>query len=477
MTGVGTITITEKTEKNIGSAPNTNHVESPIPVRGKVSAKWQGISEWMRSDSPMAKGLEKMLDQVDLEGLKSIASGLRNGMNCHITDNYTCGAYNIVFEIVFDDGVSWIARLRSASHMQIISQEFVFESPTYKQHMMESEIATMKYVREHTSIPVPEVYAFETTSNNPAKLPYILMECIDGHRVPAKARDLPSHLLKQILHELAGVLLKLSTLQFPKIGNLYENSDGRYRIDTMLDRKGKKVGPFTSSTEYYRWRAEQPLVRSNNSSMDLKDAFFHSYLYKLSLPFLMNGFRPEGPFPLAHNDLGTHNTLFDNDGNLKGVIDWTGACVVPWESFAQLPGGVMMGPYLRSEFSDHIYHFNRYKVRVFLDSMKRHEQQRQDENDVSLTKLLGSPASELAECMEQYDLSALRSKYRRKLCRLLFGPDVDPEMLKKSVFKSELFDDGSVGIYKNGADRKSSGLGDSNGICIGDTRNGTSSAV
>lgn len=468
MTDSDTIT----TVKDSVAEPSQANVASPIPVRGKVSAKWQGISEWMRSDSPMAKGLETILDQVDLEGLKSIASHLRNGRKCRVSDNYTCGAYNIVFEIVFDDGVSWIARLRSASQMQVVSQEFVFESPTYKQHLMESEIATMKYVRQHTSIPVPEVYAFDTTCENPAKLPYILMECINGQRAASKLQELPKPVLAKILDGLANVLLQLSTLQFSKIGYLHEDADGQYRIDAMVDRRGNRVGPFSTASEYYRWRANQPLIRSNNSSVDLQDAFFHSYLYKLSLPFLMHGFHPEGPFPLAHNDLGVHNVLFDESGNLKGVIDWTGACIVPWESFAQYPGGVMMGPYLRHEFSDHIYHFNRHKRRIFLEALKRHESERDDTNTVSVYKILGSPVAEIAQCMEQYDLAFLRVKYRRKLCRLLFGPEIDPEMLKKSISKSEVFLEGCVGTYKNGVDGKSFDFEMGNGICIGDTRNG-----
>src|ERR1700721_528129 len=85
------------------------HIASPIPVRAKVSSKWSGISQLMRSETPMAKGLEDMLTQVDLQGLRSIASGLREGRNCTVSEKYTCGAYNLVFEIEFDDGISWIA--------------------------------------------------------------------------------------------------------------------------------------------------------------------------------------------------------------------------------------------------------------------------------------------------------------------------------------------------------------------------------
>lgn len=428
---------------------------SPTPLLGLVSAKWGDISEIVRSDSPMAKGIEDVLSQVDLDGLRTIASDLRGGQNCTIIDNYTCGAYNLVFEILFDDGISWIARLGSAAPMQVVSQELVFESPKYKQHITESEIATMKYVRQHTTIPVPEVYGYDTGTDNPARSPYILMECIRGWRTPAKLGDLSEDALRKVLDQLADVLVQLSTLQFPKIGYLHTDDASEYRIDSMLDRRGKRVGPFSTAADYYRWRANQPLNRSNESLLDLQDALFHSYLYQLSLPFLSSGIRNEGPFPLAHNDLGVHNALFDEDWKLVGVIDWSGACVVPWESFAQFPGGVMLGPYLRKECSEAVYQSNQFKQRVFLESLARHEKEL-GRNDVCVYKLLGSPKSELAQCMEQYDLAFLRRRYRRRLCGLLFGPDVDVELLKKTISKSELYGEMGTGTYKNG---KSFGLG------------------
>jgi isoamyl acetate esterase len=451
----------------------TSLVASPIPLRGKVSAKWSGIAELMRSDSPMAKGLEAILELVDLDGLCSIASGLRNGLDCYVTDKYTCGGYNIVFEIVFEDGLSWIARLRSASPMQVVSQEFVFESPTYKQHVMESEVATMNYVREHTNIPVPQVYAFELSSDNPVKLPYILMECIHGWRAPLKLQDLSKPALIKVLDELAGVVVQLSTLQFPQIGYLQEGADGKVFIDAMVDRSGKRFGPLTSAAAYYKWRGQQPLIRSNNSAVDLHEAYYHSHLYKLTLPFLMDGFRTEGPFPLSHNDLGVHNMLFDENWKLKAVIDWTGACIVPWESFAQFPGGVNMGPYLRHEFSDQMYHFYRLEKRIFLDAIKRHEDERKrDPAFVPVSRLLGTPVAELAACIEQYDYAFLRKQYQRKMCRLLFGPDVDVELMKLSISKSELFGDIRARAYQNGGEGKSSDLEHRNGLCIGGTRNG-----
>jgi len=205
----------------------------------------------------------------------------------------------------------------------------------------------------------------------------------------------------------------------------------------MLERSGKRVGPFSSAPEYYNWRTSQPLNRSNDSPVDLENAHFHSYLYRLALPFLNDGFRSNGPFPLAHNHFGVHNALFDESWQLVGVIGWSGARVVPWESFA--PGGVMMGPRLRHEFSDDIYRYSCDKQRVFLECVEQQEQKSPNQHGISVYSTLGSPITKLAQCIESQDIAYLRTKYIRELCSLLFGPEMDVEMLRKSICKSELF--------------------------------------
>ena len=39
-----------------------------------------------------------------------------------------------------------------------------------------------------------------------------------------------------------------------------------------------------------------------------------------------------GPFPLRHNDFYNSNILVDEDSfTVTGIIDWEGACTLPWE--------------------------------------------------------------------------------------------------------------------------------------------------
>ena len=45
----------------------------------------------------------------------------------------------------------------------------------------------------------------------------------------------------------------------------------------------------------------------------------------------------KGPFPLAHDDFLHSNIIVDEDNfDVTGIIDWEGACTVPWELIAFL---------------------------------------------------------------------------------------------------------------------------------------------
>ena len=86
--------------------------------------------------------------------------------------------------------------------------------------------------------------------------------------------------------------------------------------------------------------------------------------------------------------------------------------------------------------------------------MREREEALQTPSHISIYNMLGTPITELAQCVELYDFGHLRRKYRRKLCFLLFGPDVDVDALKRSVLKSELLT-GVSKMNKNGNVRKS----------------------
>ena len=81
--------------------------------------------------------------------------------------------------------ITFLAR-GAFNKLYAISTSYVFRvtlpvEPFYK---TASEVATLSYIREHTSVPVPRVIAHSSTANNELGFEWILMERIPG--VPLK---------------------------------------------------------------------------------------------------------------------------------------------------------------------------------------------------------------------------------------------------------------------------------------------------
>ncbi|PKY20996.1 hypothetical protein RhiirB3_302308, partial [Rhizophagus irregularis] len=100
--------------------------------------------------------------------LQQLASSRLN-RHCVHTRRLTKGLYNEIYLLQFEAGPDCIARLSCD-----------LNHPAAK---FASEVATMKYIAQNTSIKVPEVYDWDGTVHNPIKIPYILMERLPGQHL------------------------------------------------------------------------------------------------------------------------------------------------------------------------------------------------------------------------------------------------------------------------------------------------------
>ncbi|KAK7432920.1 hypothetical protein QQZ08_000391 [Neonectria magnoliae] len=78
----------------------------------------------------------------------------------------------MVRRIVFDDQVSWIARLRMPPISDLPDDR---EAAIYAR-IMQVEVAGMKFLKAKTDIPVPIVHAYNTEQDNNVGAPYILID-------------------------------------------------------------------------------------------------------------------------------------------------------------------------------------------------------------------------------------------------------------------------------------------------------------
>lgn len=81
-----------------------------------------------------------------------LASSLRNGMPCTCDPRQVPagGSYNWAVFLVFEDGQEWV--FRSPKKSRTIA-------PALAGSLISSEVATLKLLKMHTTIPVPTVHA------------------------------------------------------------------------------------------------------------------------------------------------------------------------------------------------------------------------------------------------------------------------------------------------------------------------------
>jgi phosphotransferase family enzyme len=100
--------------------------------------------------------------------------------------------------------------------------------PVYPFCKTASEVATMTYVRRHTDIPIPQVHAYDTSSQNALGHEWLLMDMVDGASTYSQVEEtLNVNQKLKIARQLADCVHKLDQLRFSSAGSLYFQDDLR----------------------------------------------------------------------------------------------------------------------------------------------------------------------------------------------------------------------------------------------------------
>jgi hypothetical protein len=220
------------------------------------------------SDAPPAH-FASLLATITPSSLISLAVRIRNdtqesgegSKGCSVIQPPKFGSFNLLYTVEFADGVKRVVRIPSPREIN-------------KSRSLRSEAYTMIFLRRHTSIPIPEIYAFDETATNEISAPFILMNFVTGQSVDELWFDdtgpTPLNLRRiRILESLALAMSELSQFQFDKIGSLQFNQDDDLSLSSSIggftvpdeqadledmengiDRGGnfRKMGPFDVSS-------------------------------------------------------------------------------------------------------------------------------------------------------------------------------------------------------------------------------------
>lgn len=120
---------------------------SPVPIG---SDSWLGASEY-RPGSFLHNRATKFFETTKWDILLDIASKYRGGDTGRYVTGYSIGHFNMVRRIVFDDGKSYVARLRLPDEGFGEGREKLDVAKA-----MEIEVASMKFFRFVKSAALPQ---------------------------------------------------------------------------------------------------------------------------------------------------------------------------------------------------------------------------------------------------------------------------------------------------------------------------------
>ena len=164
------------------------------------------------------------------------------------------GSYRI-FEATFQDRLNVIVRLPYPS---TIPQEYGIAS----------EVATMEYLRLH-GIPIPKVFDWSSSTDNPVQSEYIIMEKAQGMELEHTWYTMTAKERMAVVEKIVDIERMLFAIRFPASGSIYFKDFLGTRTTTidlpLAINCGKAarfcVGPSAEFLWWYHWRDELAVNR------------------------------------------------------------------------------------------------------------------------------------------------------------------------------------------------------------------------
>ncbi|RSL56980.1 hypothetical protein CEP54_008564 [Fusarium duplospermum] len=228
----------------------------------------------------------------------------------------------------------------------------------------ESEVATMDYVRQNSSIPVPEVIAYASSASNELGFEWILMERVQGVPLDQVWDKMPFEAKMHLTVDLAHSLKKLRQRPFPMLGSIYyadvwnqvdyiptlgldAGIDGTFVVGRMVSTRffrDKRLllrpnrGPFTTARELamseaallarrIRYLSPSPGTEYYCEAEVLETA---DKLVEVVPRIYLATDDPEDIKVLWHDDISLMNVIVNPETfRLVGIVDWESVSVVP----------------------------------------------------------------------------------------------------------------------------------------------------
>lgn len=314
---------------------------------------------WERSEAIQDAWVHELFKEETLMAIGEFILKHRRGVPVELCDP-KAGAFNVSFRMKFKDGGSAIIRFPKLG------------ATMFPDEKVRNEVDIIRYIHQHTTIPVPFVLHWGTKEENPLGLgPFIIMEYIDYVMDLSDVLNTPGFAIKdrpildpnvdnaklELLYgQFADILLQLSTLQLPKIGSLVQiddftwevakrplsyNANELVRLGTLPRSKLPSASEtFQSALSYFSTLADlhlEHLTHQRNDAVDSADDCRRKYIArslfrKLAAEGRFTTYSTDlGPFNIWCDDLRPSNVLINEHLQIVGVVDWEFTYAAPAE--------------------------------------------------------------------------------------------------------------------------------------------------
>ncbi|KAF8434020.1 hypothetical protein BGX38DRAFT_179909 [Terfezia claveryi] len=279
-----------------------------------------------------------LLSHLRLEQLPELAISLKTALlgadsstcsplTCTVNPQPLTGGYNILYRACFSDSTTWIFKIPCIGYLP--------EWSDLSARKLRSEANTMTFIRKHTAIPVPEVYAFDSRLDGDEQWSE---EQLEERRVGW-------------LKAIAGFLFELGKFGFDQCGMLdfkdNGNLNGPIGISPLsvcdlgaekqlqecsvglVPPKFAEMGPFLDTKSYLFGLLD--LQPSSSLNMGLQ-RIIRQLINWIPESIANAQLRSDGHrFVLCHPDFGLQNIMISNDADCRilSIIDWDGVATSP----------------------------------------------------------------------------------------------------------------------------------------------------
>ncbi|CAG7942047.1 unnamed protein product [Penicillium salamii] len=322
-------------------------------------------ASWEKSEEVSDSWVRQFLEP---DILRPVGSFLVRHHNPSDPDQFSIlekGAFNISLRMKYENAGSAVIRFPQPG------------ATMFPEEKVRNEVATMRFIHDKTSIPVPFILHWGTRKDIPLQLnPFIIMDYIDHDTNMYDALNSPEcspsdrgaldpsideNKLEFLYRELAIVLLQLSVCSLPQIGSLDQVDDFTWEVAhrplSMPMNELVRLGSlpqselphttFDTLSSYLEHLARlhiSHLVNQRNDAVDSANDCRRKFVARKLFLKLAQGQRlfanssqfEHGPFKLWCDDFRPANVLLDKSLSIVGVVDWEFTYAAPVE-FSHAP--------------------------------------------------------------------------------------------------------------------------------------------